>query len=84
MVDELIDKKGLMGEYDPDGMTIEVVKKGLTKQGIKISEDKQSHTFCHELGHAFANIFGYDKLLNDEKFCDDFGYFLKQILEQMK
>jgi len=83
MVDEIIEKEKI-GEFDQDMMSIKLLKNGIQTGGTMVGKERMEQTLYHELGHAFCNIFGYPKLYDSEKFCDDFGYFLKQVLEQMK
>ena len=83
IVDEIIEKEKI-GEFDQDMMRIRILKDGIPTGGTMVGEERMKQVFCHELGHAFSNIFGYPKLYDSEKWCDDFGYFLKQLLEQVK
>jgi hypothetical protein len=73
-----------MGEYNSNNKHIRYLKAGGEINGDKIAQDVSDHTYCHELAHCFSDIFGYEDLYKDEKFADDLGYFLKQLLEQMK
>ncbi len=83
MINDNVDKD-YTGKFYPLEMKIEVIKAGKTKDGRVISEDTMIHSFLHELGHLFTHINGYDDLYKDEKFCDEMGYFLHQLIQGLK
>lgn len=67
-----IDPEDSWGEHDFTTRTIKI-KKGLP-------HDDQIRTFMHEIMHCALEQLAYDKLSGDEKFVDQIGSALHQII----
>lgn len=71
-----IDPEHSMGEHD------------YMKKSIKLKRDmsieEKERTFFHEIMHCVLDQLGYDKLSADEKFVDQIGSALHQIIKTAK
>jgi len=71
-----VDNEDSMGEHD------------YMKKTIKIKKDmpleQKERVYYHELFHCMLEQLGYDKLSSDEKFVDQMGSVLYQVLKTSK
>ena len=71
-----VDDQDSWGEHDFTTRTIKI-KKGL-------QEDDKIRTFMHEIMHCALEQLSYTKLSEDEKFVDQIGSALHQIIKTAK
>lgn len=71
-----IDKDNSWGEHDFTTRTIKIKR--------DLSHDDKVRTFMHEIMHCALEQLSYDKLSGDEKFVDQIGSALHQIITTMK
>lgn len=76
-----IDKGKSYGEFDLLKNKIRLAK---TVYKHQINEDQVEQAYFHELVHCMLEHLGYDSLSEDEKFVDNMGKALHQILTTSK
>lgn len=76
---DLLEEYEVMGFYEPyqNLMMLQApVKDGYSKEIVE-------ETWCHEVIHTWADKLDYPKLFKNEKFTNDFGGALLQLLKAM-